>query len=80
MVFVIMLETIMAPGNSKKGQTTIPFNVSKAPASSLHNLPRRMSILDEPMLKKVGSMTSTSLSQGNFASMLCNYIILFCSY
>ncbi|CAN1159430.1 hypothetical protein LINPERHAP2_LOCUS22701, partial [Linum perenne] len=52
---------IMAPGYSKKGQATIPFNVSKASASSI---PRRMSILDEPMSKKVGAMTSTSLAQG----------------
>ncbi|CAN0917184.1 hypothetical protein LINGRAHAP2_LOCUS30129 [Linum grandiflorum] len=51
----------MAPGLSKKGQISETSNVSKTFASGL---PRRISILHEPVLKSITSQNSTSQPGG----------------
>ncbi|CAN1192193.1 hypothetical protein LINPERHAP2_LOCUS41429 [Linum perenne] len=63
--FLVRQNHIMAPGLSKKGQTILPN--SKATTSRLS---RRTSILDEPVTKTNGFMSSTSQLQvsGNHSS------------
>ncbi|CAN0847080.1 hypothetical protein LINGRAHAP2_LOCUS4782 [Linum grandiflorum] len=51
----------MAPGLSKKGQISATSNVSKTFASGL---PRRISILDEPVPKSITSQNSASQPRG----------------